>query len=567
VSTSTTAEEVDRRQRGYRKAPKAITESLLHAVRDALLDIEGASWSFDGYQADPVGFAVDVLGAVILPKDYEPSDEELFAWHREKRLILWWRQIEVLEAVRDNLRVAVASGHKVSKSTTAAILALWFYCCFDEARVVLSSKTARQVDGILWREVKKIFRRARKPIPGKLFNLARTGLKSQDFREIVGFTAEESEAIAGISGANVLYLLDEASGIEDEIFEAFEGNRAAEGTRMVLFGNPTRVDGEHCRAFHEKKKIELEDGTVRGFYKCITISSEETPNAVTGRNIIPGLAGREWINEKREEWGIDSALYWIRVLGKHAINAEGKIISLAVITEAQGRWHELGAEGPLHIGIDPAGPGGQGDLSAFAWRRGKKVLGLRTRIGLTAEGHLAEVLGLIEEQKKAVPTEYGKPSVIIDRDGPEGAKVYGVFLSHVHQKGTFTLVGVRGGERAHRSPTVYERVRDEVWANVAEFLKTGGIPDDSNLSEELKCPEWIGTVNERLRATPKTDMRKTLDRSPDRADAVCLAVWEKVDFVERVLEQRRQATRTAPMSRKPALDAYAGGDAFRPKQR
>jgi hypothetical protein len=567
MSTSTTADEVDRRQRGYRKTPKSLTESLLQATRDALLDIEGASWSFDGYSADPVGFAVDVLGAVILPKDYEPTDEELFAWHREKRLILWWRQIEVIEAVRDNLRVAVASGHKVSKSTTAAILALWFYCCFDEARVVLSSKTARQVDGILWREVKKLFRRARKPIPGKLFNLARTGLKSEDFREIVGFTAEESEAIAGVSGANVLYLLDEASGIEDEIFEAFEGNRAAEGTRMVLFGNPTRVDGEHCRAFHEKKKIQLEDGTVRGFYKCITISSEETPNAVSGRNIIPGLAGRDWINEKREEWGIDSALYWIRVLGKHAINAEGKIISIALLTEAQGRWHELAGEGPLHIGVDPAGPGGQGDLSGFAWRRGKKVLGLRGRIGLTAEGHLAEVLGIIDEQRKSQPTEYGKPSVVIDRDGPEGAKVYGVFLSHVHQKGTFTLIGVRGGERAHRSPMVYERVRDEVWANVAEFLKTGGVPDDPNLSEELKCPEWIGTVNERLRATPKTDMRRSLDRSPDRADAVCLSVWEKVDFVERIREQQKQAARSAPAPRKPALDAYGGLDAFRPKQR
>src|SRR5260221_1069591 len=180
VSTSTTADEVDRRQRGYRKTPKSLTESLLQATRDALLDIEGASWSFDGYSADPVGFAVDVLGAVILPKDYEPTDEELFVWHREKRLILWWRQIEVLEAVRDHLPVAVASGHKVSKSTTAAILALWYYCCFDEARVVLSSKTARQVDGILWRGAKEKFRRAHQPIPGQAFHIPRTRLNTQD---------------------------------------------------------------------------------------------------------------------------------------------------------------------------------------------------------------------------------------------------------------------------------------------------------------------------------------------------------------------------------------------------
>jgi hypothetical protein len=62
-------------------------------------------------------------------------------------------------------------------------------------------------------------------------------------------------------------------------------------------------------------------------------------------------------------------------------------------------------------------------------------------------------------------------------------------------------------------------------------------------------------------------MRRSLDRSPDRADAVCLSVWEKVDFVERIREQQKQAARSAPAPRKPALDAYGGLDAFRPKQR
>src|SRR5204862_354817 len=136
--------------------------------------------------------------------------------------------------------------------------------------------------------------------PGEL---ARTGLKSVDFREIVGFTAREAEAVAGISGRNLLYILDEASGIPDEIYEAIEGNRAG-GARVVLLGNPTKTTGEFFDAFHAKAR----------FYKTITVSSEQTPNVVTGRDEIPGLATRAWIEEKREEWRPDSALYKVRVL-------------------------------------------------------------------------------------------------------------------------------------------------------------------------------------------------------------------------------------------------------------
>src|SRR5690606_31880088 len=138
----------------------------------------------------------------------------------------------------------------------AGLLAHWFYGSFDDARVIMTSTTARQVDQILWREVKMLRarsgwcvackrgnqrRREENPINPELIarpcqhsalirevpgELARTGMKSADFREIVGFTAKEAEAVAGISGRNLLYIVDEASGVAQAIFEAIEGNRA-----------------------------------------------------------------------------------------------------------------------------------------------------------------------------------------------------------------------------------------------------------------------------------------------------------------------------------------------------
>lgn len=538
-----------------------MTESLCHAVRDALLELQGNAWDFDAFREDPVGFAVAVLGAVVLPKDVVPDAATLIQWKREKRLILWHRQIEILEAAVHNKRIAVRSGHKVSKSTTAAILALWFYCCFEEARVVLTATTSRQVDAILWREIRKLYKRAVKPIPGELYDLARSGLKSEDFREIVGFTAKESEAVAGVSGANLLYLVDEASGIPDLIFEAIEGNRAG-GARIVMFSNPTRTAGEFFEAHTSKALVMNDNGTVRGgFYKCIAISSEETPNAVHGLEIIPGLAGREWVVEKRAEWGVDSPLYKIRVLGDFAINEEGKIISVAAITEAEARWLEAVGVGRLYIGVDPAGPGGAGDESAFAWRRGKKALGLHAERGLDEKKHLQRVIEILDSQREFFPDDYETPVCVVDRDGPEGAKVYNEIVAWAHANPKrLIVVGFRGGEYAQRKPNQYDRARDELWGNLGEWMKDGAIPEDLKLAKELNAPDWDANLRNRLKATPKEVLRKLLDRSPDRADALALCCWEISDFVERVSEGQKQATKTRAGPQKRRVDAYGGLD-------
>ena len=65
--------------------------------------------------------------------------------------------------------------------------------------------------------------------------------------------------------------------------------------------------------------------------------------------MIPGLAGREWIEEKREEWGEDSPLYLVRVKGEFAVAEDGKIFSIHAIAEAEKRWATTSESGlPVH---------------------------------------------------------------------------------------------------------------------------------------------------------------------------------------------------------------------------
>jgi phage terminase large subunit len=541
--TTTIAQEVESRKRG-RPARERMTfaSSLCTSLVAELEAAARVRLPSDHYRKNPVAFFREILGV-------EP----------------WSKQVEVIEAIRDHPRVAVASGHKVSKSHTAAGVALWYFASFPDARVVLTSTTSRQVDQILWRELKMM--RARggrclackaadpngrhtpRPCPhsalleGDIGELARTGLKSGDFREIVGFTAREAEAVAGISGRHLLYLADEASGIPDEIFEAIEGNRAG-GARIAMFSNPTRNQGEFFEAFTSKSHL----------YKCIRISSEESPNVVQGEVVIPGLATREWIDEKKLEWGEDSAMYKVRVLGEFALHEDGKIFSIHMLEQAEQRWHDTPEAGRLFIGLDPAGPSGSGDETVFAVRRGLKLIEVRSFRGLSAEAHLVQLLLLLNARK--LPRE--TPVVVLDREGAVGAELYGLVRNFTEgNPAVFELVAVRASDRAIRQPQIYDRARDELAANLEAWFRDGGaILEDVKLSAELHTLEWKQAMNGRMKVTPKDFLRKHLGRSPDRYDALALAAWEPLSL--RDLARTAEEPQETPQGGRPALDPYAG---------
>lgn len=552
MTTSNAAEVYERRVGRPRNAERersTFGQSLLLRLRSDIVKSSSSAFPSDTYAQDPVGFFREVLGV-------EP----------------WSRQIEIINAVRDHKRVAVRSGHKVSKSHTAAGIALWFYCSFRDARVIMTSTTSRQVDQILWRELRMLRARSgrcstckhedpdglRIPTPcphsalidGEQGELARTGLKARDFREIVGFTAREAEAVAGISGRNLLYIVDEASGVGSDIFEAIEGNRAG-GARIVMFGNPTRNEGEFYEAFYTKT----------AHYKTLTVSSEETPNVVEGRDVVPGLATRDWLEEKRIEWGEDSPMYSIRIKGLHALAEEGRIFSIHTITTAEQRWSETPDAGRLFIGLDPAGESGSGDETVYCARRGLKQTLLRSHRGLNAEQHLTQLLVYIAQLR--LPRE--TPVVVLDREGSIGSTLHGVLRNYAETTRAFDVVAVRASDRAVRRAQIYDRMRDELAANLEQWFRDGGaILEDAKLEAELHTFEWKQAVNGRFKLTPKDQVRKLLGRSPDRYDALALSCWEPLSLRDQIPAGPQQlvAARDAGAPTPTGLDPYSGADAW-----
>lgn len=435
---------------------------------------------------DPVAFATEALG--VTP---------------------WDRQADLLRAVAAHDRVAVRSGHKVGKSTSAAILALWFALTRKDARVIMTSSSYRQVRSILWKELRRLHSSARVPIGGQIALDPETGLQFADGREVVGFSTNEPEKMAGTSGANLLFIVDEASGVPEEIFEAIEGNRAG-GARLLLLSNPTRTSGTFYEAFHGK----------RDFWHTIHISSEDSPNVREGKIVIPGLATREWVTEKRKEWGEGSLLYAVRCRGDFPRQDERSLIGLGDVEAAQARYAGADRTGALNVGVDAARFGS--DDTAIAAIRGNVLLPIRTLSSMDGPSVAGKVMEVVRELRK--PGE--RPSVKVDVIGI-GASVYDALRVYSNEIDVIPVNASSASTVEVEGRPAYGCLRDQLWVDIRDWLRSGGaIPDDAKLESELVGTQYGYDMRGRLKVESKDSMKKRLGRSPDRADALALAIHQ-----------------------------------------
>jgi hypothetical protein len=433
----------------------------------------------------------------------------------------WTRQAEILQAVDAHPAVAVRSGHKVGKSTSAAIIAWWWMATRERPFVILTSAGQTQVKEILWAELRRLRDQLYRPerdrvyLGGVFHDDPRTGVIVPGLGKILGFTTNEKERMAGFSGAELLYIPDESSGIDDEIFEAIEGNRAG-GARIVMFSNPTQTSGYFYDAFHDKKE----------FFHGIHISSEESPNVAANRMVVPGLALRSWIEEREKAWGRDSALFDVRVAGNFPRQGSNSVIGLALVDAAGKLWAHAPDDGDLELGVDCAEFGD--DESMVTPRRGKKLYPAVPFRGLDPVQLAGSVLqvakDLVRKDESGKPIERVRVKVDVIGVGSGCAATLAAMeldwleVLRVNVSEEPTVEETLAGEPAN--------LRAQLWLGFRDWLKEGGaIPPDPKLEGELVAPTYRFDARGRILIEKKEDLRKRLKRSPDRADSACLAVY------------------------------------------
>lgn len=439
-------------------------------------------------------------------------DEPVFYANKVLGMRCWSRQRDLLEAVAAHDYTLVRSGHKLAKTTSLAILALWWAQTRARAQVVMSATAGHQIGDILWPELKHIYDHAPVPLGGVFSPDWHKGLMFSGGRRIYGKKPEDHspESFAGTSAPGTLmYLIDESSGFPDALIEAALGNMAG-GGKMVATSNPTKPTGWFYEGFHAKAAL----------WHPIHISSLESPNITGAEPGIKGLATPEWEDRMARNFGRESPAYSVRVLGNFPRVGDCTVNSLGLVEDAQTRdraRREAPAvdEGVLRFGVDVGRTGD--DPSVVCCARGKRAYRFEEMLGQEGDVVAGWVLSIVRDERKDGDE---RPVVRVDVIGV-GASVY----DHLKREPSVQAVAVNVSNNANDGE-LYQRKRDELWFAGRDFLKDGGsIPaDDLELHGELVAARYSFDPRGRYVVEPKDEMKKRLKRSPNRADAFNLAV-------------------------------------------
>jgi phage terminase large subunit len=453
--------------------------------------------------------------------------------HGLLRQDLWPLQEAILRAVASRSRVAVKACHASGKTFVAAVAVLWFVTRYRDGIVVTTAPTWTQVEKLLWGEIHRAVQSSRIAFP----QLSKTELRIGPGNYALGLSTNEGVRFQGFHG-RVLIVVDEAPGVKAEIWEAIEGIRAGGDVRVLALGNPTIAGGPFYDAFTANR-----DG-----WCTFTISAFDSPNLdgvsldelltladpELDRCLRPYLVTRRWVREKYAEWGPGHPLWEARVLGQFPTQAEDALISLAWLEEA-ARRPAVDRGGSLTAGLDVAGPGE--DETVLVIAEGEGIVGQHAWADQDPRGAVIAALAPYRQRLEVVNVD---------------AAGIGYYLAKHLQDLGFPVRAVNVGERATDRERYANLKAELYWGLRRRFQaqEVGGLTDERTIGQ-LAGIRYRHTARGQVEIERKEDARKRGVKSPDRAEAVMLAL-ARVTSAQMLWDQEADAGGLVP-----ARDGYA----------
>ena len=429
---------------------------------------------------DPVLFVEGVLGA-------KPEE-----WQKK-----------ALYAVRDNDRVAIRSGHGIGKTAFLSWLILWWVLTRSPSRIACTANTSSQLSDILWAEVAKWHR----CMPDGLKELievtsAKVELTGQDSFAVARTARRETpEALQGFHSPNMLFLVDEASGVDNIIFEVGEGAMSTEGAKTVMTGNPTRTSGYFYEAFNKMKDS----------FFTMKVSSQDSTQV-----------GPKFIEDMKVKYGEDSNIFRVRVLGEWPEADDDVVIPLHLLQSAAERDQVAADTTPVVWGLDVARFGT--DKSALCKRKGNVVT---EPLKSWRNKDLMEMCGIILNEYETTTWSDRPVEILIDSIGLGAGVVDRLTELDLPVRGINVAESASMGER-------YGRLRDELWFLGKEWFEARDctIPDQEELIDDLSKPRFTFLSNGKLKVEGKDEMKRRGLNSPDLADAFCLTFASRASIAK-----------------------------------
>lgn len=420
-------------------------------------------------------------------------------------------QIQILKDIGEQLKKgkdlqtaiqeAVASGHGIGKSALISWLIHFAISTHENTRGVVTANTEGQLRTKTWPELSKWHNMF---IAKDLFTYTATAIFSSDkdyektWRiDAIPWSKNSPESFAGLhnQGNRILVLFDEASAIDDVIWEVTEGALTDANTEIIwcAFGNPTRNSGRFRECFRKYRK----------FWNTYQIDSRTVK-----------ISNKAKIQEWLEAYGEDSDFFKVRVRGVFPSASDLQFISTEIADKAQKQSYKLGAfeHLPVIIGVDPAWTGS--DSLEIVMRQGYSMKSLASIPKNDDDWRMAQLIAQFEDEYKA-------DAVFIDMGYGTGIYSIGKQLGRKWRLIEF------GGKS---NDPVYLNMRAYMWGQMKEWLREGGSipPNDQALYDDIVGPEAIIDKNGRIQLESKKDMKDRGLPSPNKGDALALTFAARV---------------------------------------
>lgn len=342
----------------------------------------------------------------------------------------------------------------------------------------------------------------------------------------LGYSTTSVERAAGQHNRKLLVIVEEASGVEDYVWDAIDGLKYV---RLLCIGNPIRADGRFVDLIRQAER-DKQDGIPRHrAVNAIRIRSTESPDAELEES-PRGLADRTWIEANRRQYGKDSL--WCR---SHIEAIIPDLSADRLIPDAWLDW-AVNCERPPLKPFDPINASRRMacDLGEGVGRDSTSVC-VRDRLGIL-EYVTGNSIGLAEAASELarLAAKWGVDHSRISYD------VLGIgrtFKNHLIRVGLTDAVPYAGSGRA-RNHRAYTNLRTEAawalrqrldpdWATDPRYpISSRQLPFHipprdwwAGLRQELEALTYE-LVGNQTRLIKKDDLCEQLGRSPDRSDAL-----------------------------------------------
>jgi hypothetical protein len=455
----------------------------------------------------------------------------------------WSKQREILESVLKYEKTAVRACHSVSKTFTAAEIAVWFLNCIPNSKVITTAPTFPQIKMLLWSEINAIYSRSRVDLEGEcLMTEIKTGEKDH---YAFGFSTDKPARAEGWHAPAILFIFDEAKGLPPWLWDSARGAMTGGFCRWLAISTTDGVQvGEPYHKIFTSEKSEWNRIHISAFdspyvtgekFRSIEIPDPQRPDLFQVKLTSPAefnvqLASPKWIADCRKDWGEESPLYQTKVKGEISDASADSIIKLSQVLAMtkNAADPEFKDEGQEEAGVDVA-RGGTDDTVMYK-RKGLKVTG--KKIITSKQLPEKEKLVFISEEverfvgfNKTIRAKGGQAEIPGIRIKVDDTGVGGGVTDTLQRAG-YNVIPINFGAEA-KDPDHYPNTISEMWFEAGKIVHEIACQASDRLQAELVNRRQKNLDKKGRRVVESKDEYKARGfRSPDEADSFLLAFYD-----------------------------------------